>query len=109
MMTRPLKPYIAVLLFESSGRPQLFSEDFVLLRAGSEEEARTRAEERGRAGETAFQNEAGETIKWTLRHVVDVAEVLDDDLSQDTDLYSRHFRDISAYEAFEPLLSGWEL
>ncbi len=41
--------------------------------------------------------------------MVDVSAVLDEDLTQDADLYARHFRDYAAYQRFEPLLSGEEL
>jgi hypothetical protein len=63
----------------------------------------------GQAQETSYRNADGETISWVLKHVVDVNSVLDADLSQDADLYSRHFRDYDAYQRFEPLLSGEQL
>ncbi|WP_436774491.1 DUF4288 domain-containing protein [Yinghuangia sp. YIM S09857] len=103
--------YVAVLVSEShvAGDEPLFQESFVLVHAAGEDEARAKAEALGRAGETSYENADGRTVTWTLRHVVDVAPVLRDDLGDGADLYTRHFRDIEAYEAFEPLLSGEEL
>ncbi|WP_214369602.1 DUF4288 domain-containing protein [Pseudonocardia sp. H11422] len=54
-------------------------------------------------------NDRGEQITWSMLDVVDVAPALDDRLDTDAELYSRHFRNIEAYRAFEPLLSGEEL
>lgn len=107
-------PYIAILLYESHSpastdyRP-LYQEDVVLLYADSEDAAKERAAQHGRAQETTYRNADGETISVALKHVVDVNPVLDADLSQDADLYSRHFRDYAAYQRFEPLLSGEQL
>jgi hypothetical protein len=107
-------PYIAILLYEShspdsAGYQPLYQEDIVLLYADSEEGAKQRAAQHGQARETSYRNADGETISWVLKHVVDVNSVLDADLSQDADLYSRHFRDYDAYQRFEPLLSGEQL
>lgn len=106
-----MQTYVAVLVSESGlpGEAPLFQESFVLLRAPGEAEARTKAEALGRSRETSYENENGQTVTWTFRYVVDVAALLHDDLGDGTDLYARHFRDIAAYEAFEPLLSGEDL
>jgi hypothetical protein len=58
--------------------------------------------------ECAYENEEGEAITVSLKHVVDVS-VIGDDLGEGVDVYTRHFRDYGAYKAFEPLLSGEEL
>lgn len=96
-------------MYQASGASDLCREDFVLLYAGSEKEAREKAAQRGRQEETSHRNAEGDIVTWSLIHIVDVNEVLDEDLTQDADLYSRHFRNREAYEAFEPLLSGEEL
>ncbi|MFJ2738770.1 DUF4288 domain-containing protein [Streptomyces sp. NPDC087440] len=102
--------YIAVLLTratsDADGHEPLYAEDFVLLAADSEEEARTKALAHGRSQETSYENERGERITWKLLHVVDVSEVLDTTLRDGADLYSRHFKNYEAYRAFEPLLPG---
>ncbi|MCX5206631.1 DUF4288 domain-containing protein [Streptomyces sp. NBC_00237] len=100
--------YIAILLTEATSEAPdhepLYAEDFVLLTADSEEEARAKALTHGRSQETSYENEQGERITWKLLHVVDVNEVLDASLGDRADLYSRHFKNYDAYRAFEPLL-----
>jgi len=102
--------YIAILLNSSSseapGHQPLWQEETVLIHAVDEHEARRRAQRRGESGRTDFANAAGEVIRWRFEGVIDVAEVLESDLSGDADLYCRHFRNIEAYRAFEPLISG---
>lgn len=104
------EPYIAILVYESAGDAgdyvPLYCEDIVLLWAGNEEQARAKAERRAAEAETSYQNAAGNTITWRLKHVIDVNPALEDDTSVDADLYSRHFRDYDAYRKFEPYLSG---
>ncbi|MCH8614166.1 DUF4288 domain-containing protein [Arsenicicoccus dermatophilus] len=101
--------FVAVLLSHSSSQAQgyvpLWSEDLVLIHADSPEEARTRAAERGRAAATSYRNDRGESIVWTFDRVVDVAPLLDEDLAQDADLYTRHFRDHDAYVRFDRSLT----
>ena len=98
--------FVAVLLFESTSlaatyRP-LYHEDVVVLRAPSLADA----EHYGQCAEAYYENGAGETITSRLLHVVDVAPGLNDDLTTTADLYSRHFRDITAYRQFEPQPNG---
>lgn len=102
--------YIAVLLYESTSqsgaKKPLYQESFVLLQASGEEEARARAVEHARQQEVHYKNAEGETIQCSLKHVIDVSSVLDDELKDGAELYARHFRDYEAYHAFEPLLGG---
>ncbi|QIS09042.1 MULTISPECIES: DUF4288 domain-containing protein [Nocardia] len=106
-------PYIAVVVYESTsdspGYEPMYQEDFVLLYAGSEDEARKLAHEAAVAQETTYENERGELIKVSLKHVVDVNQSLTDDLSKGGDLYSRHFRDYESYRRIESLLGDAEL
>ncbi|MFH8405057.1 DUF4288 domain-containing protein [Streptomyces sp. NPDC018019] len=106
------RPHIAVVLMESpgtGGSDPLYEESVVLIYAADEADARRRAERRARSRETSYLNDRGETVSWCFKRVVDVCAVLEEDLTQDADLYARHFRDYAAYERFEPLLSGEEL
>ncbi|MEF3113127.1 DUF4288 domain-containing protein [Streptomyces chrestomyceticus] len=122
------RPYIAVVLMESPGRggggspgeggggslgerggDPLYEESVLLVYATDEADARRRAERRARSREASYLNDRGETVSWCFKCVVDVSAALDEDLTQDADLYARHFRDYAAYERFEPLLSGEEL
>ncbi|MGK4008361.1 DUF4288 domain-containing protein [Sorangium sp. So ce1036] len=102
--------YVAILLYESSSQDPfikpMFQECFVLIRAGSDEEARVRAEQHGKDQETFYHNVAGQEIRWTLRHVVDVNRALSDTMEDGAELYARHFTNYDAYHAFEPLLGG---
>ncbi len=41
-----------------------------------------------------------------VRHIVDVAPVLYGTVTEDTDLYSRHFASLEDYERFEMKLGG---
>ncbi|KOT92398.1 hypothetical protein ADK86_20735 [Streptomyces sp. NRRL F-5755] len=90
----------------TGGSDPLYEESVVLVYATDEADARKRAERRARSRETSYLNDRGETVSWSLKRVVDVSAVLDEDLTQDADLYARHFRDYAAYERFEVRLSG---
>ncbi|WP_033037329.1 DUF4288 domain-containing protein [Streptomyces monomycini] len=114
------RPYIAIVLMESPGKggggvlgegggDLLYEESVLLVHAADEADARRRAERRARSRETSYLDDRGETVSWCFKCVVDVSAALDEDLTQDADLYARHFRDYAAYERFEPLLSGEEL
>lgn len=102
--------YIAVILYESSSDAldyqPLYQESFVLLKAASLEEAESKALAHARQEEVSYQNENGEIITWALRQIVDVNSVLEDELCDGAELYTRHFRDYAAYRAIEPLLSN---
>ena len=101
--------YIAIALYEStSSNPEdrmLYEECFVLIKATSLEQAKDKAWELSRRQESSYKNEAGSTIAWSLKHIVDVASVLDEGFEDGTELYARHFRNYEAYCSFEPLLS----
>ncbi|MEU5436045.1 DUF4288 domain-containing protein [Streptomyces sp. NPDC020719] len=105
--------YVGVLLCEASttaeGQAPLYQENFVLLTARDEDEARDKALAHGKRLETSYENELGETVTWKLLHVVDVSEVADPEPGDGAELYTRHFRNYDAYRSFEPLLSGEEL
>ncbi|MEV5592599.1 DUF4288 domain-containing protein [Streptomyces sp. NPDC052496] len=106
------RPYIAMVLMESPGKgggDPLYEESVMLVYAADDADARSRAERRARSRETSYLNDRGESVSWRFKCVVDVSATLDEDLTQDADLYARHFRDYAAYERFEPLLSGEEL
>jgi hypothetical protein len=105
--------YVAVLLYESAsaapGYLPLYEECFVLIKAGSPEEACEKALHHARCREVSYQNEKKETIRWSLKQVVDVSPALDDSLDDGSEIYARHFRNHEAYRSFEPLLSGESL
>ncbi|MFC4944667.1 DUF4288 domain-containing protein [Pseudonocardia sp. GCM10023141] len=108
----PMTPYIAILLSESSGsvgsagRSPLYCEDIMLVHATSIEDARDRARRRGEQASTTYATADGGQVRWSFVQVVDVAPILDNDLTRDADLYARFFRNHQAYRAFEPLLDA---
>ena len=98
--------YVAVILHGTTSaapnyRP-LYSETIVLIEAASLGEAEDKARAHGLRGEVSYDNEFGETITWSLKRVVDVNSVLDDELGDGAELYARHFRSLEAYDALEP-------
>lgn len=102
--------YVAVLLYESSspdlGYTPLFEEAILLLQAASEDEAQTKAQTHGNQSRTSFKNALGQIIHWSLKHVIDVSEMLVDGPVDGGEIYARHFRDYAAYRKFEPMLDG---
>jgi hypothetical protein len=102
--------YIAVVVYESSseslGYKPLFEESFMLVKANSLEEAQQKTHQYASDRTSTYKNEAGDSITWNLKHVLDVTQVLDDITSDGTEIYARHFRNYRAYTEFEPLLSG---
>jgi hypothetical protein len=105
--------YIAVVVYESSSDSSkyepLFEESFMIVKATSVEEAKQKTKIHATGNTSTFKNEAGETVTWTLKEIVDVNQVLCDSISDGVEIYSRHFRDYQAYSEFEPLLSRKEL
>src|SRR5215831_1972083 len=81
--TAPGPFFIAVILYESKcsgeGYRPLYEESFVLISAASEDEAREKAHTYAEDQQSTYQNEQGETITWSVKHVVDVSSVLSDD------------------------------
>ena len=73
------------------------------------EQAREKALKYAKHQENSYRNIYKDTITWSLKHIIDVALVLDDSFDNGTELYARHFRNYQAYCSFEPLLSGEQL
>lgn len=105
--------YVAVVVYESSSDSPtyepLFEESFMIIKAGSLDEAQQKAGQHATARTSSFKNEAGDSIVWKLKHIIDVNQVLYDTNTDGAEIYARHFRNYQAYKEFEPLLSGKEL
>jgi hypothetical protein len=105
--------YIAVVIYESSSDSPtyeaLFEESFMIVKASSLEEAQQKANQHATAHTSSFKNEAGDSIVWRLKHIIDVNQVLYDANTDGAEIYARHFRNYQSYREFEPLLSGKEL
>lgn len=99
--------YVAVLVLESSseeaGHTPLYEESFTLVKATTEDEAREKAVEYGKAQEASYHNENDQLITWKLKQVVDVAPVEDATFDDGSELYSRFFRNYESYRGFELL------
>ncbi|MDT7743461.1 MAG: hypothetical protein QOE59_2539 [Actinomycetota bacterium] len=109
-MSGERRAYIAITLFEfvspDPAAEELYREDTTLVYGRSEAEAREEAERWGREQEGVDETTGTVVVGPHFLQVVDVAPVLDDDLAGTADLYSRHFRDLTAYRRWEPLLDG---
>jgi hypothetical protein len=104
--------FVIVVISESSnslnGEPVgniLYEECTSLIKASSLEEAEQKAIDYANNQNTSYKNCYGETVTWTVKQVVEVRNLLDDDVIDDfdlrgdaVDLYSRSFYDYKAYE-----------
>lgn len=99
-----MEPYIGIVVFElesvEPSEPSYFREDFVLVRATDDDEARAKVEVLARSQESA------EHPTIVMRHIVDVAPALDGTVEGDVDLYARHFASLEDYARFEMMLGG---
>ncbi|PIE18115.1 MAG: hypothetical protein CSA66_05090 [Proteobacteria bacterium] len=101
------KYYVAVVVYESASESPdytpLYEECISLIKASSEDEARSKAEALGRTRSAKYKNVEGQEISWSLRNIVDINPMLEDSLGEVTEIYARHFKDIDAYRKFEAL------
>jgi len=98
-----MKTYIATLIYESSSdsaenRP-LFEESFLAVKALSEAEARAKVAAHVANSAHSYKNEAGHTITWSLKLLVNLQPALSETLPDGEEIYARHFRDFAAYQA----------
>ena len=91
--------YSAALLFESvhpdptpGQSERLYEESIRLIQAGSEDDARTKAEYLGREGEHTYKTASGEKVEWRFVKVMDMHEILVDNLEDGTEIFSRFHR-----------------
>ncbi|MEV4003030.1 DUF4288 domain-containing protein [Actinomadura sp. NPDC049753] len=93
--------YIAALVFsvvvEGGYRPARYSEDVVLINAGSEDEARLAAERAGEREQTSYLNQFGDTVRWTFLGVADLQMSDLPAAEPGVSLYSRSFDDLDHY------------
>src|SRR5213594_1562417 len=86
--------YIAVLVVRSQfenghGTAPLVDLQYRLIRAGSAEGAYTRALELGQLAGHTYRNAGGETVTWDFAGLHDLHEVVDAELSDGVEVYSR--------------------
>jgi Domain of unknown function (DUF4288) len=103
-----MNKYIGITLMKSSAdnKKDLYSENITLVKAESIDEARKKLKDSAESENTSYKNKFGNTVTWSFLTIVDVAEVLEDDVTNTDciDLYTRHFSNISAYNKFEPFM-----
>lgn len=86
------------------GAKPLYQEVFVEVKAFDVEAAKSAIKAAAKKEETSYKNETGDIITWTFERVIDVSPVLNENFKDGVrELYSRHFRDIEAYKAFDSL------
>jgi len=67
----------------------LFSEEFVLMRAASYEEAYRKAEAKGKELSHSYENDAGTEVRWILESILEVRRVTSDVLGDGCEIYAR--------------------
>ena len=77
----------------------LYMETTVLVRAASEDEARSKLEDA--TATHSYKNGYDETVTWSLVEVNDVQRVLWDDLEDITEIGARTFADYDSYRGYK--------
>jgi hypothetical protein len=99
--------HVAVIVYKSSSDSKdyipLFEECITLIKATTESDARQKAEHLAKSRAATFKNQKGEEITWVLHKIIDINPMLKDSIGDVTEIYSRHFNNIDAYNAFETL------
>lgn len=82
----------------------LYEEQIVLIAADSKEQVREKAITYARQEEHRYQNCLNKTVMVSFKLLLEVQSSLykSETISTGTEVYSRFFRDYTAYEAFEP-------
>ena len=105
--------YYAVVILNELSSPSpnhttLYEEEIVMIMADSENDARVRAINNAKAQEDSYQNQYGETITHKFRVIKDI-QLMPLGLESGTTVYSRFFRNIETYEAFDADASGRDI
>lgn len=87
----------------------LFEEKIWLIEAENPDEARVKAKKIFDDDRHSYENANGENVSWEPYKLVDIFEIVEQTLATGTEVYSRSFGDIAAYEQFELRAShhGW--
>jgi hypothetical protein len=91
------KWYSASLLYEGinsgiSEAEQLWEETIVLFLAKDEEEADEKARLLGVNSEHEYKSVSKDIVKWKFRHIQSIQEVLSDNISDGTEVFSRFLK-----------------
>lgn len=106
----PLSRYYAVVVLyqsssEASNYETLYEEEIAIVLATSDEDARERAIAHAKEQEDTYRNGRGELVTHQFKVIKDV-HLMPPEIESGTTIYSRFFRDLSSYEAFEADASG---
>ena len=90
--------YSANLLFranvdDDSGAQPLCEESLRVLIADSDEDARTRAEQIGRAAQHSYLNDAGKEVQWVFVSVLELQDLCESALLDGMEVFSRLYRE----------------
>jgi len=80
----------------------LWEESFLLLRATSDEQARTKAASIASAKRLTYRASTGETLTWEFFKISASYELSDDQLADGTEIFSRHLRDSEVQSLLTP-------
>lgn len=110
------EPYVGIVIFELEKQgvegdtgESFYREDFYIVYANSEDEARQLVEARARSQvspENSARSDQTDEARVSICRIVDVAPALYGYVNKDCDLYSRHFASLEDYKRFEMMLGG---
>lgn len=93
--------HVAVILYEGSSTASTFTPIFeeitLLVEADTMENAEKKAEHYGKKNQPQYDNEAGDSIKWTFLKVESVNLILEEITSDVTPIHSKYFRNMETY------------
>ena len=93
--------YVAVILYEGSSTSSTFTPGFeeitLLVEAVSSEDAEKKAKNYGISNQPQYDNEAGDTVKWTFLKVESTNLILEEITSDITPIHSKYFRNMETY------------
>jgi hypothetical protein len=110
-----MKKYLAIYVTSASSsnieRGVMYCENFSIINAKTEEDARLKLAEFLKDAEKPLEMEQDgkpATVYQKVNYIIDVFAILDkiDKKTDVIEFYWRHFRNIEAYENFEPMLKG---
>lgn len=74
----------------SSGSDELWEYRYFLVQAPDDDSAKTRAHAIAGRGEHSYPNESGANVSWLLVEVLDVFEIMQEVLSEGTELFHKY-------------------
>lgn len=98
--------YSALLLYKAvveENRDELvYEERLLLIEATDEKEALDKAQHLAKDDHVSYLNVYGKSVTWLPMQVLGVCEIMDNSLTSGTELHSRFFKKLEAYQQIEP-------